>query len=398
MTGRVHRVGGDAHDRPALSTPRVPSSDMTRTRVATPFAGWFIASMGTVGGGPGRARTRTGPVREARPDHESAESAAPGCAPSTGAVRDVQCAARPTAAERHALLPRPEPGRRSARPSCPVPGRRCPGVAGTGPPPGALGRGRPGVGRRRSGGAEALALRERVYGPRDAGSATDVPSHGIALLSRFPVRVWRARRLAPAPLGMPLRMAGRPGLTMVRDQPRAALAAVLEGPGGPFTAVAVHLSFVPGWNIRQLLAVRGWIADLPSPHVLLGHFKPGRRPAQGRTRRAPQGPHRTVAPRLAGSGPHPDLSRAPSDRAVRPCARDRRRRERGERSAHTGDGDLGPSPARAGTVPLNLVRSARRAEYGAGHEAGQGRTGRYRGLAGAARGRPQRPVRIRPVR
>lgn len=112
----------------------------------------------------------------------------------------------------------------------------------------------------------------RVYGPRDVGSATDGPSHGIALLSRFPVRHWRARRLAPAPLGMPLRMAGRPGLTLARDQPRAALAAVLEGPGGPFTAVAVHLSFVPGWNVAQLLAVRDWIADLPSPHVLLGDF------------------------------------------------------------------------------------------------------------------------------
>ncbi|MFE4992545.1 endonuclease/exonuclease/phosphatase family protein [Streptomyces mirabilis] len=112
----------------------------------------------------------------------------------------------------------------------------------------------------------------RMYGPQDADSATDVPSHGIALLSRFPVRDWRARRLAPAPLGMPLRMAGRPGLTLVRDQPRAALAAVLEAPGGPFTAVAVHLSFVPGWNVAQLLAVRDWIADLPSPHVLLGDF------------------------------------------------------------------------------------------------------------------------------
>ena len=152
----------------------------------------------------------------------------------------------------------------------------------------------------------------RVYGPRDAGSATDVPSHGIALLSRFPVREWRARRLAPAPLGMPLRMAGRPGLTMVRDQPRAALAAVLEGPGGPFTAVAVHLSFVPGWNIRQLLAVRGWIADLPSPHVLLGDFN-----LVGVLPRAVLN-----APRKARTAPSPrgwrDLARIPTYPAHRP--------------------------------------------------------------------------------
>ncbi|GAA3795436.1 endonuclease/exonuclease/phosphatase family protein [Streptomyces phyllanthi] len=112
----------------------------------------------------------------------------------------------------------------------------------------------------------------RVYGPRDARPGPDVPSHGIALLSRLPVREWRARRFAPAPLGMPLRVAGRSGLTVVRDQPRAALAAVPVGPHGPFTVVALHLSFVPGWNVRQLLAVRDWIADLPRPCVLLGDF------------------------------------------------------------------------------------------------------------------------------
>lgn len=152
----------------------------------------------------------------------------------------------------------------------------------------------------------------RVYGPQDVGSATDVPSHGIALLSRFPVRHWRARRLAPAPLGMPLRMAGQPGLTLVRDQPRAALAAVLEGPGGPFTAVAVHLSFVPGWNIGQLLAVREWIADMPSPHVLLGDFN-----LIGAVPRVVLN-----APRKARTPPSPrgwrDLARIPTYPAHRP--------------------------------------------------------------------------------
>ncbi|MFJ6833519.1 endonuclease/exonuclease/phosphatase family protein [Streptomyces sp. NPDC091209] len=117
----------------------------------------------------------------------------------------------------------------------------------------------------------------RVYGPGDVGDG--VPSHGIALLSRLPVRHWRARRLSPAPVPMPLRTPGRRGLTASRDQPRAALAAVLEGSRGPFTVVALHLSFVPGWNIRQLLTVRAWIADLPRPQVLLGDFNlPGALP------------------------------------------------------------------------------------------------------------------------
>ncbi len=69
---------------------------------------------------------------------------------------------------------------------------------------------------------------------------------------------------------LPLRVVGRPGLTMVPDQPRAVLAAVLQGPRRPFTAVAAHLSFVPGWNAVQLSAIRRWIAGLPVPHVLLG--------------------------------------------------------------------------------------------------------------------------------
>ncbi|MEU0787015.1 endonuclease/exonuclease/phosphatase family protein [Streptomyces sp. NPDC006173] len=114
----------------------------------------------------------------------------------------------------------------------------------------------------------------RVYGPRETeagtGSREGVPSHGIALLSRLPVRHWRARRLAPAPVPMPLRTPGRRGLTVSWDQPRAALAAVLDGRHGPFTVVALHLSFVPGWNVRQLLEVRAWTADLPGPQVLLG--------------------------------------------------------------------------------------------------------------------------------
>ena len=119
---------------------------------------------------------------------------------------------------------------------------------------------------------DPAASRLRVYGPGEPADAAPggIPSHGIALLTRLPARDWRALRLAPAPLRLPLRVPGRPGLIPVHDQPRAALAAVLEGGRGPFTVVAVHLSFVPGWNVGQLVAVHRWIADLPRPHLLLG--------------------------------------------------------------------------------------------------------------------------------
>ena len=42
---------------------------------------------------------------------------------------------------------------------------------------------------------------------------------------------------------------GPPRLVVVPDEPRVALAAVVEGPRGPFTVVTAHLSFVPGFNV-----------------------------------------------------------------------------------------------------------------------------------------------------
>ncbi|MGW3662157.1 endonuclease/exonuclease/phosphatase family protein [Streptomyces sp. NPDC005141] len=167
------------------------------------------------------------------------------------------------------------------------------------------------------------APRLRVYGPGETGAARGVPSHGIALLSRLPVRHWRARRLAPAPLPMPLRTPGRRGLTVARDQPRAVLAAVLEGRRGPFTVVALHLSFVPGWNIRQLLTVRAWIADLPRPQVLLGDFNlTGAIPRAVLNSAGPTGRTGTRRTRREETLPVPhgwrDLARTPTYPAHRP--------------------------------------------------------------------------------
>ncbi|MGW0841667.1 endonuclease/exonuclease/phosphatase family protein [Streptomyces sp. NPDC002787] len=154
----------------------------------------------------------------------------------------------------------------------------------------------------------------RVYGRREVRREGDVPSHGIALLSRLPVREWRARRFTPAPFALPLRVAGRAGLTLVRDQPRAALAAVVVGPRGPFTVVAVHLSFVPGWNIGQLLAVRDWVTGLPRPHVLLGDFN-----LIGAIPRVVLNTAESVSP--TGGRGWRDLARVPTYPAHRPLVR-----------------------------------------------------------------------------
>lgn len=106
----------------------------------------------------------------------------------------------------------------------------------------------------------------------DDGAGTTGPTYGVGLVSRLPVREWRVRRFAAAPLPMPLMVPGRKGLVWVPDEPRVALAAVVDGPRGPLTVVTAHLSFVPGWNAAQLRSLARWARDLPAPRLLLGDF------------------------------------------------------------------------------------------------------------------------------
>ena len=107
------------------------------------------------------------------------------------------------------------------------------------------------------------------------------PAYGVALVSRLRVLQWAARRFPAAPVSLPLSVAGRRGLTPVADEPRVALAAIIVGPDGPFTVATAHLSFVPGWNVRQLLAVTRWLSTLPAPRLLVGDLNlPGRLPGE----------------------------------------------------------------------------------------------------------------------
>jgi endonuclease/exonuclease/phosphatase family metal-dependent hydrolase len=117
----------------------------------------------------------------------------------------------------------------------------------------------------------------------DASRTGAGPLYGVGLVSRLPVLEWRTTRFAPAPWSLPLMIPAepRPQFVRVADEPRAAIAAVVEGAHGPFTVVTVHLSFVPGYNVRQLRALRRWLVGLPRPLVLLGDLNlPGRIPAR----------------------------------------------------------------------------------------------------------------------
>jgi endonuclease/exonuclease/phosphatase family metal-dependent hydrolase len=95
------------------------------------------------------------------------------------------------------------------------------------------------------------------------------PLYGIALVSRWPVLRWQISRLPGAPIRSPVYVPNA-GLVLLKDEPRVLLAAVVETPDGPVTVATTHLSFVPGWNVRQLRAAVRALRALPAPRVLLG--------------------------------------------------------------------------------------------------------------------------------
>ncbi len=117
-----------------------------------------------------------------------------------------------------------------------------------------------------------------------AGGASR-PAYGIALLSKLPVREWNEIRLAapPAPVRPNARNGGTHGkarLVLLEDEPRVALVAVVDTGSRSLTVVCTHLSFIPGWNLRQLRQLHHQLRTCPRPLVLAGDLNvPGRVPA-----------------------------------------------------------------------------------------------------------------------
>jgi endonuclease/exonuclease/phosphatase family metal-dependent hydrolase len=103
-------------------------------------------------------------------------------------------------------------------------------------------------------------------GEEQPGSAT----YGIALLSRYPVVSWRVVRLPPLRAGVPMWSTWSNRPFMARDEPRVAVAAVVDGPFGEFTVCNTHLSFIPGWNARQLRLLVRSLTGTPEPLVIVG--------------------------------------------------------------------------------------------------------------------------------
>ncbi|MET7395486.1 endonuclease/exonuclease/phosphatase family protein [Dactylosporangium sp. NPDC005572] len=115
-------------------------------------------------------------------------------------------------------------------------------------------------------GTPGLGFRIATDDDQDGGE----PHYGVALVSRFPVTEWRITRLPPAPLRAPILIPGpKARMMLLDDEPRVLIAAVVETPVGRVTIATTHLSFVPGWNVRQLRLVRRALRRMPAPRVLL---------------------------------------------------------------------------------------------------------------------------------
>jgi endonuclease/exonuclease/phosphatase family metal-dependent hydrolase len=114
-------------------------------------------------------------------------------------------------------------------------------------------------------------------GEEQPGSA----SYGIALLSRHPVLSWRVVRLPTLHSRVPMWFRGRRRPILVHDEPRVAVAAVVDGPFGEVTVANTHLSFVPGWNALQLHSLVRSLTGTPEPLVLVGDLNMEQRRAAG---------------------------------------------------------------------------------------------------------------------
>jgi endonuclease/exonuclease/phosphatase family metal-dependent hydrolase len=115
----------------------------------------------------------------------------------------------------------------------------------------------------------------------------DSAAYGIALLSRYPVRSWEVVRLPAVPTRVPMRFRGSRKPVLVHDEPRVAVAAVVDTPHGEITMANTHLSFIEWWNRRQLRTLMKSLTQCRRPLILMGDLNMDPDRAQDITRMQP---------------------------------------------------------------------------------------------------------------
>lgn len=85
--------------------------------------------------------------------------------------------------------------------------------------------------------------------------------YGIGIASKIPVTSWHRLNLKGSPIGvlMAFPVDGKLKRVYVRDHPRSALAACLDN---GWLIINTHLSFVPFFNLAQLIKIKRWANTL----------------------------------------------------------------------------------------------------------------------------------------
>lgn len=112
-------------------------------------------------------------------------------------------------------------------------------------------------------------------GAEQPGSA----SYGVALLSRYPVRSWQVVRLPMLRTRVPFLAPDTRRPILIQEEPRVAVAAVIQTPLGDVTVAVTHLTFLPGWNTVQLRRLTRSLRGA-NPLILMGDLNMG--PTQAR--------------------------------------------------------------------------------------------------------------------
>jgi len=143
--------------------------------------------------------------------------------------------------------------------------------------------GTPGVKWRKLKEEEKVVLSDR--NSNDIRNVSESGYYGIAIISKIPVKSWLRLELGRSIVGMPLAVGNEKGkltLIYVKDEPRLAIAAVLDN---GWTVINTHLSFVPFVNIYQLFKLSRWAKAIEREYstkvILLGDFNlPGGIPSK----------------------------------------------------------------------------------------------------------------------
>jgi len=92
-------------------------------------------------------------------------------------------------------------------------------------------------------------------------SEVALPGYGIGIVSKIPVISWHRLDFKGSPVGvlMAFPVDGKMKRVYVRDHPRSAVAAILDN---GWLVINTHLSFVPFFNLAQLIKIKRWANSL----------------------------------------------------------------------------------------------------------------------------------------